>query len=157
MNWSAKAEVYRRRKPRESPLWKLLDNHFDEFEYRHDDLYSREYGFFRPIFSRIVRKYLECEDLAQGFARVRCPDCRHKYLLAFSCWGRRFCPSCHSKKAFQCGSHLHDTVLFQFRITLNLLSVLRLLRSGDHSDVRSFPDLGRSCSHRQPERFDREY
>jgi hypothetical protein len=105
MNSSDKAEVYRGRKPRESPLWQLFDHHFDEFDYRYDDLFSREYGFFRPVISHIVRKYLECGDLEQGFARVRCPDCHHEYLLAFSCRGRWFCPSCHGKKVVQFGSH----------------------------------------------------
>ncbi len=38
MDTSSKAEVYRGREPRQSPLWQLLDNHFDEFEYRYDHL-----------------------------------------------------------------------------------------------------------------------
>lgn len=88
MDWSDKAEVYRGRKPRKSSLWQLFDNHYDEFEYRYDDLFSREYVFFRPVISHIVRKYSECGDLEQGFARVRCPDCHHEHLLAFSCRGR---------------------------------------------------------------------
>jgi DNA-directed RNA polymerase subunit RPC12/RpoP len=29
-----------------------------------------------------------------GFARVRCPDCREEFLLAFSCKTRELCPSC---------------------------------------------------------------
>ncbi|MBM9531391.1 transposase zinc-binding domain-containing protein [Desulfoprunum benzoelyticum] len=64
-----------------------IHNHVDEFEYRYDNLFSREYGFFRPGISHIVRKHFECGDLEQGFARVRCPDCLHEYLLAFSCRG----------------------------------------------------------------------
>jgi hypothetical protein len=51
MDPSNKAEVYRGRKPRELPFWQLFDNHFDEFEYRYDDLFSREYGFLRPVIS----------------------------------------------------------------------------------------------------------
>ncbi len=81
MPWSDKADVYGRREPHESPLWQLLANHFDTFEDRYDDLFSREYGFFRPVISNIVRKYLECGDLQHGFARVRCSDCHHEYLL----------------------------------------------------------------------------
>lgn len=30
-------------------MWKLFDHHFDEFEYRYDDLFSREFGFSRPV------------------------------------------------------------------------------------------------------------
>jgi len=46
-------------------------------------------------------KFLECGDLQQGFARVRCRDCGHKFFVAFSCRGRCFCPSCHQKRALQ--------------------------------------------------------
>ncbi|MCX5870849.1 MAG: transposase zinc-binding domain-containing protein [Deltaproteobacteria bacterium] len=42
-----------------------------------------------------MRAYFRCGDLTQGFARVRCPDCHHEYLLALFCRGRWFCPSCH--------------------------------------------------------------
>lgn len=33
-----------------------------------------------------------------GFARVRCEEYGHEYLLAFSCKRRHFCPSCHQKR-----------------------------------------------------------
>jgi hypothetical protein len=128
MDPNGKAEVYRGRKPRESPLWQLLNDHFDEFEYRYDDLFSREYGFFRPVISHIVRNYLECWDLEQGFARVRCPDCHHEYLLAFSCRGRWFCPSCHSKKVVQFGSHLQDNVLFPVPHRQYVFSIPKIIR-----------------------------
>lgn len=87
MSLGDKAQVYKGRKPRDSPLWQLLDDHFDEFEDRYDDLFSRKYGFYRPVVSHIARKYLECGDFHQGFARIRCPDCHHEYLLAYSSGG----------------------------------------------------------------------
>ncbi|HCM13277.1 MAG TPA: hypothetical protein DHW85_08855 [Lachnospiraceae bacterium] len=31
-----------------------------------------------------IYKYLDCGDLRQGFARVKCDDCNHEYLLPFS-------------------------------------------------------------------------
>ena len=46
-------------------------------------------------------KFLDCGDLEHGFARVRCDHCQHEYLLAFSCKGRWFCPSCHQKKVWE--------------------------------------------------------
>ncbi|MCD6151360.1 MAG: transposase zinc-binding domain-containing protein, partial [Deltaproteobacteria bacterium] len=49
----------------------------------------------------VVSNYHACGDLKQGFARIRCPDCHHEYLLSFSCRGRWFCPSCHAKKVVQ--------------------------------------------------------
>ncbi|MDH3328528.1 MAG: transposase zinc-binding domain-containing protein [Desulfobulbaceae bacterium] len=60
----------------------------------------------------MVRKYLECGDLHKGFARVRCPECHHEYLLAFNCRGRWSCPSCHAKKVAQFGAHLQANVLY---------------------------------------------
>ena len=56
--------------------------------------------------------YLKCGDLAEGFARVRCLECHHEYLLAFSCRGRWFCPSCHDKKVVQFGLHLKENILY---------------------------------------------
>ena len=89
MSWSDKAQVYKERKPREYPLWQLLNEHFDEFEERYDELFSKGDGFYRPIISHVVRKFLECGDLHQGFACIRCPDCHHD-VLAFGCRGRWF-------------------------------------------------------------------
>ncbi|WP_425464861.1 transposase zinc-binding domain-containing protein [Paenibacillus piri] len=33
----------------------------------------------------VIYKYLDCGDLYQGFARVKCNDCYYEYLLPFSC------------------------------------------------------------------------
>ena len=38
--------------------------------------------------------FLECGILAHGFLRLRCGECGHDKLLAFSCKRRGFCPSC---------------------------------------------------------------
>lgn len=48
-------------------------------------------------------KYLDCGDLHMGFARVRCEEYCHEYLLAFSCKRRQFCPSCHQKRVIEYG------------------------------------------------------
>jgi len=66
MSWSDTAQIYKQRKPRESPLWQLLNEHFDEFEERYDELFFKEYGFYHPVISHVVRKFLECGDLHQG-------------------------------------------------------------------------------------------
>ena len=117
--------VYHPRKPKDSPLWHLLEPHFDEFEQVYEDRFVREYGFYRQVVSDVVRGYLKCGDLADGFARVRCPGCHHEYLLAFSCRGRWFCPSCHAKKVVQFGQHLRDNLLYPYR-TGNTCSLSRL-------------------------------
>jgi len=58
-----------------------------------------------------IYRYLECSDLHFGFARVRCDQCGHEYLLAHSCKRRHFCPSCHQKRVVQYGEWLLSNVL----------------------------------------------
>lgn len=64
----------------------------------YDDRFAREYGPWRPVGGEVTDKFLACSILGHGFARVRCDACAHEYLLAFSCKGRYFCPSCHAKR-----------------------------------------------------------
>jgi hypothetical protein len=67
MGSSDVAGVYKRRKPKETSLWKLLDCHFFGFEECYDELFPKQYGFYRQVISHVVHKYLECGDLHQGF------------------------------------------------------------------------------------------
>lgn len=91
-------QVYRARKPKASPLWQCLSRHCNAFLTGYEEHYQPRYGFLRPIIPEVVHTFLDCGDLARGFARVRCDHCKHEYLLAFSCKGRWFCPPCHQKK-----------------------------------------------------------
>jgi ribosomal protein S27E len=59
----------------------------------------------------VIYRYLDCGDLHMGFARVRCENCGHEYLLAFSCKRRHFCPSCHQKRVVEYGEWLLSNVL----------------------------------------------
>jgi hypothetical protein len=43
-------------------------------------------------------EYLKCGILAHGFLRLKCGDCKAERLVAFSCRGRGFCPSCLGKR-----------------------------------------------------------
>ncbi|WP_218132308.1 transposase zinc-binding domain-containing protein [Nitrosomonas sp. Nm33] len=45
--------------------------------------------------------FLECGILAHGFLRLRCADCSHEKLVAFSCKRRGFCPSCGGQLLLQ--------------------------------------------------------
>ncbi|HIP82492.1 MAG TPA: transposase [Desulfocapsa sulfexigens] len=120
--------VYHPRKPTDSPLYRLLLNHFDNFEQVCDQRFSHDYGFYRPVISEVVRAYLKCGDLKQGFARVRCPDCHYEYLLAFSCRGRWFCPSCHAKKVVQFGEVLRENILYPVPHRLYVFSIPIIIR-----------------------------
>ena len=105
-------QLYRPRQPHISPLWQCLKRHFDAFCAGYEARFQPRYGFLRPIIPEVVGKFLDCGTLEQGFARVRCDHCQHEYLLAFSCKGRWFCPSCHQKKVQLFGALLTETILF---------------------------------------------
>lgn len=120
--------VYKRRNPKATALYQLLNHHFDAFHSSYDSMFQTQYGFYRPIITHVVQKYLECGDLHQGFARIQCPDCHHEYLLSFSCRGRWFCPSCHNKKVVQFGHHLKETVLYPVPHRQYVFSIPKILR-----------------------------
>jgi hypothetical protein len=59
---------------------------------------------------REFRGYLACGILAHGFLRVHCDNCGHDRLVAFSCKGRGFCPSCGGRRMADTAAHLVDSV-----------------------------------------------
>ena len=73
--------IYRPRRPRSSPLYRLLEEHFDRFRVRYDEEFEREYGPLRPVVGKAVEKYLECGILENGFARVVCGKCKAEFLV----------------------------------------------------------------------------
>ncbi|MCK5437837.1 MAG: transposase zinc-binding domain-containing protein, partial [Desulfobulbaceae bacterium] len=78
--------------------------------------------------SEVVHDYLKCGDLKEGFARVRCPECHHEYLLAFLCKGRWFCPSCHAKKVILFGEHLRHEIFYPVPHRQYVFSIPKILR-----------------------------
>ena len=95
------APVYRPRRPRQSPLYRIIEQFFPQFEQLYPERYEKRYGFWRPVIGDVVRKFLRCGDLHFGFARVRCSgsECGHEMFVPFSCRQRCLCPSCHQKRA----------------------------------------------------------
>jgi hypothetical protein len=87
----------------------MRDN-FDDFRALYAERYARKFGYWRPVFDKAVREFLKCGDLHEGFARVRCPDCRHEFFVTFSCKQRCLCPSCNQKRAVLFGIHVAEDV-----------------------------------------------
>jgi hypothetical protein len=94
-----------------------------------------------------VRRYLHCGDLRQGFTVVKCTSCAEAALVAFSCKGRGWCPSCGARRAHETALHLGALlphVAFR-QWTLSLPGALRwlvvkepkLLRAVERCLVRS--------------------
>jgi len=58
-----------------------------------------------------LREYLTCGVLGNGFVRLKCDDCGGKRVVAFSCKGRGFCPSCTGRKMSDTAARLVDFVI----------------------------------------------
>ena len=81
----APAAVYEPRNPRDSSLFALVEDYYEEFERVYDERYQQQYGPWRSVIGEVMRKYLECGDLHRGFARLACGRCRYQTILAYSC------------------------------------------------------------------------
>jgi hypothetical protein len=70
--------IYHSRRPTDSPLWKILHNHYEDFKAGQDEHCERQYGFGGPLVDEAVEECLKRGDLHASFARVRCtnPGCR---------------------------------------------------------------------------------
>ncbi len=121
-------DVYQPRNPKASAYYKCVENHFEELERAWDDIYKPRYGYWRAYIMTVIFKYMDCGDLHFGFARVRCENCGHEYLLAFSCKRRHFCPSCHQKRVVEYGEWLLTNVLKEVPYKHWVFSVPKRLR-----------------------------
>ncbi|MFC1529694.1 transposase zinc-binding domain-containing protein [Gemmatimonadota bacterium] len=91
--------AYHPRRFSNSPLYRLLQAHWDTFLASYDDQFQRPLGALRSVVEQVVPRFMDCGNPMNGFARIRCPDCGHERLLAFSCKCRGFCPSCQARRA----------------------------------------------------------
>ena len=76
-----------------------------------EDRFESKYGSWRGFVDDVVQRYLDCGRFEAGFARVFCRSCQDELLVALSCRGRGFCPSCGAKRAAELGVLLRDEVL----------------------------------------------
>ena len=77
------SDVYQPRNPKASAYSRCVEDHFEQLEAVWDERYQRRFGFWRPYVTDVIHRYLDCGDLHFGFARVKCEDCGHEFLLAF--------------------------------------------------------------------------
>ena len=75
---------------------------------------AAEDRYLPPFVVQELEDYLRCGDVACGFGWLACDDCPHHRLVAFSCKGRGFCPSCMSRRMEE-RSERWVTALFPFR------------------------------------------
>jgi hypothetical protein len=85
----------------------------------------------RPVprfVERELRGFLGCGILAHGFVRVHCDACGLDRVVAFSCKGRGFCPSCGGRRMADTAAHLVDRVLPEVPVRQWVLSLPFALR-----------------------------
>jgi hypothetical protein len=58
--------VYKPRRPRESPLFRLVEQHLEELLRVWPQRFARTHGPLRPVVERVMREFLTC-----GFGRTR--------------------------------------------------------------------------------------
>src|SRR5216683_2692173 len=104
------ASRYRRREPERTLLHSTVRAHWKTFLGEVEERGEAGASLPRFVVGEFER-YLACGILAHGFARVRCADCGDELLVAFSCKGRGFCPSCTTRRMHDTAAHLVDRVL----------------------------------------------
>jgi Putative transposase/Transposase zinc-binding domain len=103
-----RAVHYQRRRPEDSVLYQVVQEHVETF---FADVQAQTGSALPKFIREEFDSFLECGILAHGFLRLRCGECGHEKLLAFSCKGRAFCPSCGARRMAQTAAYLVDEVI----------------------------------------------
>ena len=99
---------YERHCPEQTTLYRLVQQHAATFIAQAEAAAGADLPqFVKDEFDA----FLECGILAHGFLRLRCGDCGHDKLIAFSYKRRGFCPSCGARRMAQTAAHLVDHVI----------------------------------------------
>ena len=98
---------YERHQPENTLLYKIIEKYHPLFV-----SHLAELGRVLPSHvQQEFEDYLKCGLLEHGFLRVRCSNCCHERLVAFSCKRRGFCPSCCAKRMVESSALLVDKIL----------------------------------------------
>src|SRR5450631_2909900 len=101
--------TYARREPEKTALFQVLQQHLLTFE---QDWTDKSDGRTLPSFvTDELHEFLGCGILARGLAQLFCPTCRERFVVAWSCKGRGFCPSCGGRRMNAGALTLLDHVL----------------------------------------------
>ena len=103
--------LYRPRRPEQTAFYRLVRDHFEVFALVHEERFEASDGPLRPVVRKVVNQFLDCGLLDNGFARVRCPQCKTEFFCAFSCQVRNFCSSCQQKRAVLFAEKLREEIL----------------------------------------------
>ncbi|OGB76198.1 MAG: hypothetical protein A2496_08820 [Burkholderiales bacterium RIFOXYC12_FULL_60_6] len=126
--------VYGRREPEEGLLHLAVADNLETFL---AGLAEIGHELSRHV-EKELREFVGCGVLGNGFVRLRCDDCGEKErVVAFSCKGRGFCPSCTGRRMADTSARLVDDVfpreapVRQWVLSLPLEIRYRLAHDGD--------------------------
>jgi hypothetical protein len=106
---AALAPAYRPRRPQDSTLYAVVRDNLATLYGAVDD------GAVSIALPAFVKKelegFLDCGLACRGFARLKCESCGEQHLVAFSCKGRGFCPSCLGRRMASTAANLVEHVL----------------------------------------------
>lgn len=93
--------VFSRHEPEATVLYRVVQDTWETFRANLEKENSEPATHVLKEF----RAFLECGILAHGFLRMKCENCPHEKLVAFSCKRRGFCSSC-------CGRRMSESAAF---------------------------------------------
>jgi hypothetical protein len=137
--------VYRPRRPRTSPLWRILDEHFERFLDVYPERYQHKLGFLPEWIPDRIEAYLKCGVLDWGFALYTCDTCHKQLLVGYSCKIRNFCPSCQAKRQAEFAEFLTEEILEFVPHRHITLTVPRRIRPFFSRDRKLLSILARSA------------
>ena len=115
------------RNPRLSTLYGIVAEHrAGYFEAVESKTGKSPRGFVKREFDN----YLECGIYEHGMMRTQCSDssCGHEHVVAMSCKGRGFCPSCGGRRMVETATNLTSGVLPHVRYRQFVLTLPIALR-----------------------------
>ena len=136
-------KVYRPRKPHLSPFYQCVQDYWEVLEDQWEERFRKRFGFLRSHLKQVMFNFLQCGDVHAGFARIRCDTCGNEYLLAFSCKGRHFCPSCHQKRTVEFAEWICGHVLKAVPHRHLTFSLPKMIRPYFLYDRKLLADLSR--------------
>ena len=119
-------------------LYEVVQEHFETFRAQAASLRDGD-GLPRFVEEEFC-DFLRCGWLAGGLARFRCAACGLDRLVAFSCKGRGFCPSCGGRRMVERAAHLVDRMFPDVPVRQWVLSLpyrLRYRLAWDHDLCRA--------------------
>ena len=97
--------VYRRR-PERTPPYQSVQGHLETYLALAREGHTDGDGVPQYV-EREFRRYLGMRHSGLRSC-ARCGQCRHDFLIAFSCKGRGVCPLCNARRMVETAAHLVD-------------------------------------------------